>query len=1424
MSTSNYIGGGPPMPPLQSSQQQPDIVSSSLITSQQQQQQPATLDQNLERLFSFSIIETKDDYEEKMCRNYKFVQEQMQGRSEHQIHEELTRMSRESVTYSEEITLGLIVSMLVDNSNDNSHRLFLTIILSNRDGGNLLCNYINQITTERFTRLHEHARHRLLLLCKELLKSSIHNIETIFYNLMRNILPSDMTQRNLILAENILNILIEHRLCYDNNIPLMQYALVKYLRLIVDLMPSSRLLMKAVKYCHCLLTERFIDFIGIGRDLIRLLQQVCRISEFEQLWKTMLNNPSSLSPKFNLMQVLRTRTHRRFLRLLVTFEMERKLNYLISQVRFGSQRRYQEWFQRAYLNTPDNQMIRTDLIRFICNSIHPSNEEIAMGMVPRWAIIGWILNSCPQNLSLPWSRLALFYDWLLFDIQDSTNNMIMDLEPGVLVMYFSLKNHPGLTAALLDFLCRISGEFCPPLAAQIKMGIRNSFFHLLDKRVTTSLAFMFDPTKIELHLRQLITKTFPEIQNFSDLQQQQLMFQQPLPNQPQSSSLQGPGSAGINGHHYMAGSNQISTPGPIDHFPPQTLQQQMPTIMYSQQQQSQMPMVMGQASTSKFSDDEDESNNDSSDTNPKIASNNSAIGSKPPATKKMKKTNSFSGTTGVVSKPIIAAAKKIPSGAMALNKNNGSINSIGGQAISSSSPSSSSSSSSSTPTSTIISMNNSTEYIANILNSTVMSSSTSPSPSPISSSSGSTIVVPNQMSHNGPQQSQQLHIGQQMLGNPVSVIMSPSASSMNSSLMMAHHLQNPKIASPSAAETQMFSNSNNSNGNDSNIQIKPEVVTIIDESNSSDDVTLIDSSVYSSSISHHQSPYIEHQLDYNYPDSSAPLDERLSYSLSPQEMQEQINQIHLEPIKSILQRFYDARNRTDQCTQMEELVKKLTQSSSTVDEDEESPIADIIPNLTIILSAILDEDMSQKRFPDYYLHSYTNWYQPDQRALKASIDGPLFVMFAALVRCYREKEKPKNNCSDNADKDDDDNNESNSGGHNVIQLKQLLAEMATNNVRIGFLLLHYLVVTGNTFDQMAVYRDLVRCMSKDLSTALIADLETATWHDLYIFFYLIPAVMKSFPAIMVGNLDLIRMILEFGDYNSVQYLVILIQRDQLRLCKKDSLSVIISLANQFDHIQQHLLWDLLDAHDFSPDVYLNSLSKLDSNNEVLCGLNSHLVQIFKREMPTNQYLKQLMARDHHKLNDACFVISILLYWAKRWEDKLGEVIGTYVSSIISSPNKRNKRMLNNVSKSKMNTTANIEQLLFYLDEMRRTFASNKDVDFFNQDALIAMLVQLKQICTSQQKTKYADLFTNVPCDDNDNGNSNNGSQRKTNSSNSTTTGTKKTSNKKTSNQNTTANNSDTESDSSEEDVPQRTISKSMLRNKKRRLPVGFDSD
>ena len=36
----------------------------------------------------------------------------------------------------------------------------------------------------------------------------------------------------------------------------------------------------------------------IGRDLVRLLQDVARVPEFEKLWKEILYNPSAVHPTF----------------------------------------------------------------------------------------------------------------------------------------------------------------------------------------------------------------------------------------------------------------------------------------------------------------------------------------------------------------------------------------------------------------------------------------------------------------------------------------------------------------------------------------------------------------------------------------------------------------------------------------------------------------------------------------------------------------------------------------------------------------------------------------------------------------------------------------------------------------------------------------------------------------------------------------------------------------------------------------------------------------------------------------------------------------------------------------------------------------------------------------------------------------------
>lgn len=77
------------------------------------------------------------------------------------------------------------------------------------------------------------------------------------------------------------------------------------------------------------------------------------------------------------------------------------------QVRFGQQKRYQDWFQRQYLSTPDSQSLRCDLIRYICGVVHPSNEVLSSDILPRWAIIGWLLTTCTvRGWAVGWRLLG----------------------------------------------------------------------------------------------------------------------------------------------------------------------------------------------------------------------------------------------------------------------------------------------------------------------------------------------------------------------------------------------------------------------------------------------------------------------------------------------------------------------------------------------------------------------------------------------------------------------------------------------------------------------------------------------------------------------------------------------------------------------------------------------------------------------------------------------------------------------------------------------------------------------------------------------------------------------------------------------------------------------------------------------------------
>ncbi|KAI5651402.1 integrator complex subunit 3 domain-containing protein [Phthorimaea operculella] len=460
---------------------------------------------NSPKLFVCTAIENKDEIEERYERAYNFVQSLIADCSEKEAHDALNNAVCKS---HEEVSLGMLMTILTEPH--NAVKCYRDLTLVTRDGFTCVLNNLSNLILERYLKFHDTTRNQMLWLVKEMIRNAVTGVDSVCWNLMRYASGGDITPKNIYLVESLLDIYIENRAWLDKFPVLICMVVYTYLRLIEDhnIAQLMALRQKEVNFVIALIRERFVDVLSLGRDLVRLLQNVARIPEFNQLWQDILNNPKSLCPTFtSVQQWMQTRTSRRYLQSRLTPDMERKLVFLTSQVRFGHHKKYQEWFQRQYLATPESQSLRSDMIRFIVGVIHPTNELLCSDIIPRWAVIGWLLTTCTSNVAASNAKLALFYDWLFYDPEKDN---IMNIEPAILVMHHSMRSHPAVTATLLDFLCRIIPNFYPPYADKVRQGIFNSLQQIIEKRVLPNLHPLFDSPKLDRELRTTVRETFKE--------------------------------------------------------------------------------------------------------------------------------------------------------------------------------------------------------------------------------------------------------------------------------------------------------------------------------------------------------------------------------------------------------------------------------------------------------------------------------------------------------------------------------------------------------------------------------------------------------------------------------------------------------------------------------------------------------------------------------------------------------------------------------------------------------------------------------------------------------------------------------------------------------------------------------------------------
>ena len=458
------------------------------------------------RLFQQSLIECRDEQEEKYERCYSSLLQAVQGKGEKEISDSL---NMEAQRNHEDTCTGLLVGILTDKGNCIKYYSYLGFVA--KDGLEFVVREMNKIMVEKYKMLTEPVQHQLIWLVRELVRSGIPGAEDVCWNTMRNIVGGNVNTRNLWLADQMMNIFTENKSWLYSSPHLISGVIFTFLRLLQDhVRPNLREFgEKEVNFVVQLIRERFINVLTLGRDFVRLLQAVARIPEIEEVWMDILFQPSKLSPQFiGIEQLLKARTPNEFLTSRITPNMELKLKFMTQNVRFGFHTRYESWFQRDFLASQESQTLRADIVRYVVSVIHPTNEQLQSAVTPRWALIGWILTSCTNQVISANVKLALFYDWICFN---PPIDNIMSLEPAILVVSHSLGPHPQVTTTLLDFLVRLASNFLPSHARQVLESITASFKHVKDTGVISRLTPIMFNTCLSPSLRKSLRTTFEEL-------------------------------------------------------------------------------------------------------------------------------------------------------------------------------------------------------------------------------------------------------------------------------------------------------------------------------------------------------------------------------------------------------------------------------------------------------------------------------------------------------------------------------------------------------------------------------------------------------------------------------------------------------------------------------------------------------------------------------------------------------------------------------------------------------------------------------------------------------------------------------------------------------------------------------------------------
>ncbi|KAK2975632.1 hypothetical protein RJ640_021077 [Escallonia rubra] len=380
------------------------------------------------------------------------------------------------------------------------------------DGYSFFTSLLVKIVSELYPKLVDLVKVQLIWVASQMVSVSATGFDGLLVALLRRILTGDFSDGNFWLCSELVSLFLDKWDCILEEEPLvLTSGLYTFLRLLAEHYRVSRflkiqgLVRMEIEFCVRVLREQFHLCLRIGRDLVRLLQDLAHTPEFRAIWTDLLSNPSAFKTQgfLDISQLYHSRTSSRYFLLRITPEIETQLRFLLTYVKLGSQKRYQVWFARKFLYEPERETLVIDIVRFICCAHHPPNEIILSEVIPRWAVIGWLLKLCRKNYVEANVKLALFYDWLFFD--ERVDNL-MNIEPAILLMVNSLPKYLDVTQTLLEFLLLLVENYDVERKDLVVHGVSSALDVIVRKGVVQSLNVLTHCDMISPFLRERLGK------------------------------------------------------------------------------------------------------------------------------------------------------------------------------------------------------------------------------------------------------------------------------------------------------------------------------------------------------------------------------------------------------------------------------------------------------------------------------------------------------------------------------------------------------------------------------------------------------------------------------------------------------------------------------------------------------------------------------------------------------------------------------------------------------------------------------------------------------------------------------------------------------------------------------------------------------